>query len=428
LFAGLLLAQRGFCPVLLERGDKMNERARRIREINEDGLLDPESNYLYGEGGAGTYSDGKLTSRSKDPRAAFVLKAFEERSGVSRVTWDYRPHLGSDRVRAVVGRVRQEILQLGGHFHFRTCARRVLPRPDGYTVETNHGEIHAGVVVAAPGHSARELLRQLARDGLPMTAKPFQLGLRVEHPQDWVDQRVLGAYKSLSSLCPVDYRLLVDVPRGREVFSFCMCPGGEIIPATQDAGLVNTNGMSWSRRSTGFANSGLVATLRPEDLPTEDIFAGMNLQESLERKAHALVDGLRIPGQRLLDFLESRPSSAVGPTSSRVPVVPADLESCLPTGWPGLFREALRRMDRQMPGFLHDAAVLVGPEARSSSPVRLERDPVSLMSRGFPGFFPVGEGAGYAGGIISAAVDGLRAAEVIVLQYRPAPKGASPVH
>jgi uncharacterized FAD-dependent dehydrogenase len=256
-----------------------------------------------------------------------------------------------------------------------------------------------------------------------MVPKAFQLGLRVEHPQEWVDHRVFGRWRGHPSLGTADYRLLVQVPQGREVYSFCMCPGGEIIPATQDVGLVNTNGMSWSRRSTGFANSGLVATLHPKDLGPDDLFLGMALQEKLERSASQLVQGeLALPGQRVMDFFAGRASSDLPPHSARVPVIPGQLSTCLPLGWSELMRKALRGMDHQLEGFLHKDALLVGPEARSSSPVRLLRDPESLMSPGFPGFFPVGEGAGFAGGIISAAVDGLRAAEQIVRLWAPTSK------
>lgn len=425
LLAGLLLARAGYRPVLFERGDKMNARAARIREINTQARLDPESNYLFGEGGAGTYSDGKLTSRSRDPRASFVLGLFREYSGVDRVGCDYRPHLGSDRVRAVTGRIRQEILALGGRFHFRTRVDRIRRLADGYRLEAAGGCTEAGAVVLAPGHSARDLLRTLARDQIPMAPKPFQLGLRIEHPQSWVDRRIWGAWAGRASLGPADYRLSVTADGGREIYSFCMCPGGEIIPATADPGQANTNGMSWSGRGTGFANSGLVGTFFPEDLPDGGLFAGMDLQESLERAgAEMSGGGLRIPAQRLPDFLEGRPSAGLPPGSARVPLAPADLGRCLPPGWDALFRDALRRMDGQMPGFLHPEGLLAGPEARSSCPVRILRDPATLCVPGFDGLYPAGEGAGYAGGIVSAAVDGVRAAEAL-LRVRSPPRSES---
>ena len=416
LFAALLLARAGLEPLVLERGDRMNHRARRIREINEEHILDPESHYLYGEGGAGTYSDGKLTSRSKDPRARWVLEQFRIMSGVPQVPWDYRPHLGSDRVRAVVGRIRKEIEHQGGEFRFRERAERIH-RSGGRVseIETNKDRYACGCVILAPGHSARAFLRSLHGDGVPMEPKPFQLGLRIEHPQAFIDQQVWGAYLGSPDLGPADYRLVLKVPSGGSLFSFCMCPGGEIIPATCDLQHANSNGMSWSRRATGFANSGLVTTLDPKVEGWSETFGGMDLQERLERVAAEQVgDRLALPGQRVFDFLGGQVSEDLPATSCRVPLVGADLRRCLPEGPRVWFGEALRGLERQIAGYCHEEALLVGPECRSSSPIRLIRDPETLETPGWRGLFPVGEGAGHAGGIISAAVDGVRAAEQVL--------------
>lgn len=419
MFAALYLAQRGFRPIVLERGDRMNHRVAKIRDLNRDGALDPESNYLFGEGGAGTFSDGKLTSRSKDPRARWVLREFRDRSGVPSVTWDHRPHLGSDRVRTVVGRIRQEILSLGGEIRFRCRVDRLRLRDGRVTgVVTSAGDVPAAVVVLAPGHSARDLYRALHQQEVAMVPKAFQLGFRVEHPQSWVDTRVWGRFAGKPELGPADYRLAVKA-RGAGVYSFCMCPGGEIIPAISDVGHMNTNGMSWSSRATGFANSGLVTTLEPESFPGEGPLAGVFWQERLEAHAAALAGGgLAVPAQRLQDWIQGRPSDSLPSTSCRTGLVPAPLRSVVPEQVDRLVRDVMGGIERQMPGFLQEEALLVGPESRSSAPVRLVRDPRSLESPGTEGLLPVGEGAGYAGGIVSAAVDGLRAAEVIVARYR----------
>jgi uncharacterized FAD-dependent dehydrogenase len=403
----------------------MNLRTQRIRDINRLGALDPESNYLFGEGGAGTFSDGKLTSRSKDARGARVLRTFQDMSGVSSVVWDYRPHLGSDRVRTVVGRIRMEILAKGGEIRFRCRAEGLVLRDGRVTaVQTSGGDIPATVAILAPGHSARDLVRSLARAGVPMEPKPFQLGLRVEHPQPWVDDVVYGRHARGDAMGPADYRLAVRVG-GASVFSFCMCPGGEIIPAVSDLGHMNTNGMSWSLKATGFANSGLVTTLEPSTFGSGDPLAGIALQERHEAAAAEITGhGVSVPAQRLRDFLERRASPDLPATSCRTGLVPAVLDGVVPDGVAGLLRRALSGMNRQMPGFLQHEALLVGPESRSSSPVRIVRDAETLESP-IAGLYPVGEGAGYAGGIVSAAVDGIRAAESVMRRYRPAVPGPS---
>lgn len=421
LFAALRLARAGFKPLVLERGDAMNGRIQRIRDINRSGILDPESNYLFGEGGAGTFSDGKLTSRSSDPRCGFVLDEFRRKSGVASVVWDYRPHLGSDRVRAVVGRLRREIQELGGEFRFRCrVTGLLLARGALAGVATSEGDVPARVVILGAGHSARDLTRALAAQGVPMEPRAFQLGLRVEHPQEFVDRAVHGAWAGHAALGPADYRLAFRAGPAT-VFSFCMCPGGEIIPAVSDLGHMNTNGMSWSHKATGFANSGIVTTLEPAAFGGEGVFAGIELQERFEARAAELVGGrLTVPGQRLGDYLAGRPGADLPKSSCRSGVAAADLREVVPPDVDRLLRTALAGMERQMRGFLHPEALLVGPESRSSSPVRFRRDPVTLESPGVPGLHPVGEGAGFAGGIVSAAADGLRAAEAVIRRYRPA--------
>jgi uncharacterized FAD-dependent dehydrogenase len=420
LFAALLLARKGLRPVVLERGDAMNLRARRIRDLNVDGVLDPECNYLFGEGGAGTWSDGKLTSRSKDPRSRVVLREFQQQSGLASIAWDFRPHLGSDRIRAVTGRLRTEIIALGGTFRFRCCALRLLPdEPRGVRVETTGGEILAGAVVLAPGHSARGFVRRLHEDGMTMERKPFQFGYRVEHPQSFVDRAVWKEAAGHRLLGPADYQLVTRVG-DVSVFSFCMCPGGEVIPAISDLGHMNTNGMSYSGKDSGFANSGLVVTIEPEAVGEDGgVFAGVAFQERFEAAAAELAGhSARVPAQRLTDFLERRPPREVPPGSCRTGMAPADLSRVAPPFVQDLIRGAVARFDRQMPGFVRDDAVIVGPEARSSSPVRIVRDEATLAAPSCSRIFPVGEGAGFAGGIVSAAVDGLRAAERILARFR----------
>lgn len=420
-FAAWWLARHGHRPVVLERGESMNARVARIRDLNRDGALDGESNYLYGEGGAGTFSDGKLTTRSKDPRARLVLDAFRRRSGMEAVGYYYRPHLGSGRIRAVTARIRREIEEMGGTIRYGCRMTDLIVRDGALAgVATTQGPIPAREVVLAVGHSARDVVRALLARGVPMEPKPFQMGWRVEHPQAFVDDAIWGEVQAARErFGAADYRLAVNV--GEEsVFSFCMCPGGEVIPAISDLGHMNTNGMSHSGRNSGFANSGIVTTLDSARL-SGGVLAGIAFQEACEARAAALVEGrVEVPGQRLLDYLRRRPSGDLPPHSCRVPVRPVRLDRLLPRFLERRLRTGLERMERQMPGFLSPDALLVGPEARSSSPVRFLRVEETVESPEWPGLHPVGEGAGHAGGIVSAAIDGLRAAEVIVSRWAPA--------
>jgi uncharacterized FAD-dependent dehydrogenase len=419
LFAALDLARHGLRPVILERGDAMNARARKIRDLNVDRVLDPECNYLFGEGGAGTWSDGKLTSRSKDPRSRVVLREFREKSGLDSIAYDFRPHLGSDRIRAVTGRLRQEILGLGGTFRFRCRATGLAPLADGVRIATTDGEIMAGAVVLAPGHSARAFVRQLHQDGLPMERKPFQFGYRVEHPQPFIDRAVWKEAAGHPLLGPADYQVVTKIGEV-SVFSFCMCPGGEVIPAISDVSHMNTNGMSYSGKDSGFANSGLVVTIEPSSLGEEGgVFAGVAFQERFEEAAAALTGlSVSVPAQRLVDFLDGRPSNDLPSGSCKTGMVCADLSAVAPPAVQDVVRGAIRRFDRQIRGYVHADAVVVGPEARSSSPIRIVRDPTTLASPACDRIYPVGEGAGFAGGIVSAAVDGLRASERILARFR----------
>lgn len=421
LFAALYLAREGYRPVILERGSRMNHRVRQIEVFHREDALLEESNYLFGEGGAGTFSDGKLTSRSKDPRAAIVLDEFRKKSGLDLVGYYYRPHLGSDRVRAVVGKIRREILDLGGEIHYDRKVERVVVR-DGRTVgvETDGGAIAADVVIAAPGHSARDFYTSLAASGIRLEQKPFQMGFRVEHPQAWVDEKIYGDLSLAPMMGPADYRLSARVDDA-SVYSFCMCPGGEIIPAVHDGQHYNTNGMSYFRKDTGFANSGVVTTIEPEAFGGDDVLAGIRFQQEAEvRAAEAARGGFSLPAQRLADFLEDRPSADVPPTSCRSGEHPARVDALVQPWVTDRIRRALHVFAEQMPGYLHPEAIICGPEARSSAPVRILRDPETLCAEGLRGLYPVGEGAGYAGGIVSAAVDGWRAGEAVLAAWSPA--------
>ena len=423
LFAALILAREGYRPIVVDRGSKMNRRVQQIERFYRHHELDSESNYLFGEGGAGTFSDGKLTSRSKDPRARAVLDVFRKNSGMEAVGYYYRPHLGSDRVRIVVAKLRREIESLGGEFRYDCCVSNLDIRDQKlFGVETSSGPMPANVLICAPGHSARDFYQLLLDVGVAMEPKAFQMGFRVEHAQDFVDSRIYGSAASDLKLPPADYRL-VDQVDGEGVFSFCMCPGGEIIPAIHDREHFNTNGMSCFSRATGFANSGLVTTIFPEEFEEKGPLGGLRFQEVFEKRAAVIAgDKFLLPAQRLNDFMNQRPSADLPPTSCRSGTIPANIESLVPSYVGARIRHALERFDHQMANFIQSDAILCGPEARSSAPVRILRDLTTLEASGIHGLFPVGEGAGYAGGIISAAVDGWKAAESVIGRYAPMTK------
>lgn len=419
LVAGYFLAQQGYRPLVLERGRAVRERIPDVHAFDRGGPLDPESNYLFGEGGAGTFSDGKLTCRSTGPDVRRVLELFAECKGKPSILYDYRPHLGSNRLPAVVKAIRQRIERLGGEVRF-SCRVEDLDLAGGKLrgLATSSGYVPAEVVLLATGHSARDVYRLLERRGVPMVHKPFQLGVRIEQAQETVNRVQYGASPLEDTLGAADYSL---VARGRHnLFTFCMCAGGHVIPSVSEAGYFCTNGMSLSRRDSPFANSGLMVTIQPEVFGGSDILAGVRLQETYERKAFEVGRGEYLcPIQRATDFLRRRPTRQLPPCSYPRGLVLADLAALVPPVVVEALHEGLPVMDRRWHGLFLPGATLVGPEARGSAPVRILRDEESRETPGVEGLYPVGEGAGYAGGIVSAAVDGLRSAKAVVARYAP---------
>lgn len=421
LVAAYYLAIRGYRPLVLERGEPVKERVPAIRRFDRGGPLDRENNYLFGEGGAGTFSDGKLTCRLSGPDVDWVLERFVECGGKPEIRYEQRPHLGSNRLPMLVRNFRRKIESLGGEYQFR-CRMEGLEISDGQVrgVHTSSGRMPASVVVLAIGHSARDTYEMLHLLGVPLERKAFQLGLRIEQPQDQVNRHKYGnrAYERI--LGAADYSL---VTRGqRDLFTFCMCAGGMVIPSVSEPGMFCTNGMSNSRHDTTFANSGIMVTLEPGEFGSAHPLAGVELQRRFEAAAFELGRGSYFaPIQRAADFLSMRTPTAGEQFASSYPrgVVPANLNGVLPPAVLSAMRTGLPLMDRQWRGDFLRNATLVGPEMRGSSPVRIGRERDSRQTPGMAGLFPVGEGAGYAGGIISAAVDGLRTARQIVRQFAP---------
>lgn len=418
LLAGYYLALRGYRPLILERGQPVKPRVKAIREFDAGGEFDRENNYLFGEGGAGTFSDGKLTCRMSGPDVDWVLEQLVACGGKPSIRYEFRPHLGSNRLPMLVRNFRRKIEELGGEYRFG-CRLEGLEIHDGriHGLQTSSGHLPASAVILAIGHSARDSYRMLHAAGVPLRAKAFQLGLRIEQPQEQVNRQKYGKQSYCDILGAADYNL---VARGeRDLFTFCMCAGGHIIPSISEPEMFCTNGMSNSRHDSPFANSGLVVTLDPSELDTPHPLAAMELQRQYESIAYDV--GRRnylCPIQRAGDFLAGRATIGEVPACSyQRGAVNADLSQLLPPQILKAIRAGLKVMDKKWHGAFLKNAVLVGPEMRGSSPIRIDRDRESYQAPGIDGLYPAGEGAGYAGGIISAAVDGLRCAKAIVGRF-----------
>jgi uncharacterized FAD-dependent dehydrogenase len=416
LLAGYYLARRGYRPLIIERGKAVKERVPAVRSFDQGGPHDPENNYLFGEGGAGCFSDGKLTCRMSGPDVDWVLRSFVECGGRESLTYEHRPHLGSNKLPLICRNYRRKIEADGGEYRF-DCRMESLDVVDGQVrgLFTSSGYVPTAHVILGIGHSARDTYEELHQLGVPMQAKAFQLGLRIEQPQEQVNAWKYGRPEYIDLLGAADYTL---VAKGhRDLYSFCMCAGGVVMPSVSEPGRFCTNGMSNSRHDTRFANSGLMITLEPEEFGSEHPLAGVELQRRYEAAAFELGRGDYLaPIQWAADFLKQRPTAidAVLPTSYQRGTVAADLRTVLPSVVIGALHEGLPVMDQKMRGAFLKDATLTGPEMRGSSPVRIVRDRRTREVPGFAGLFPVGEGAGYAGGIVSAAVDGLRSAREIV--------------
>lgn len=423
LFAALTLAQHGYRPLLLERGRPVEARTEDVSRFWRTGIFDPISNVQFGEGGAGTFSDGKLTTRVNDPRMAGVLATLVAAGAPPEIMYAHKPHVGTDKLRQVVKSLRQLIIAAGGTVEFEARVSDITVRGGVLAGLTVNGECYlpAEAAVFAVGHSARDTYRMLAARGLAMEAKPFAIGVRVEHPQTLIDQAQYGSQAGHPKLGAADYALVFqDRASGRAAYSFCMCPGGLVVAAASEEGGVVTNGMSMFDRDSGLGNSALVVTVGPDDWGDGPL-AGADFQRHWEAAAFAAGGGdYAAPVQTVGDFLAGRVGGDKFLTlpSYQPRVRPADLGACLPTAVAATLVRALADFGRKIKGFDHPRAVMTGIETRTSAPVRLLRDP-RRMSVNVAGFYPAGEGAGYAGGIMSAALDGLAAAEAIISEYKP---------
>jgi uncharacterized FAD-dependent dehydrogenase len=422
IFAALTLAAAGYKPLVLERGECVEARTAAVDAYWKSGKLDPESNVQFGEGGAGTFSDGKLTTRINDRRCDRVLQEFHRAGAAEEILYKSKPHIGSDVLRQVVANMRGRLIGLGGEIRFGTRVTSVMTGGGVVTgVATSGGEeIDAGVVVLAVGHSARDTFASLLKSGITMVPKPFSIGVRIEHPQELINQAQYGAAGNNKALGAADYQLFYK-NGGRTAYTFCMCPGGIVVASASEPDTVVTNGMSYFARDSENANSAFVVSVEPEDFGSSHALAGVEFQRLWERRAYEL--GGRTgaaPVQLLADFLEGRVSKAAGSVKPSYTgnVSFADLNGCLPAFVTSSMKEATAYFDRRLKGFAMNDAILTGVETRTSSPLRIVRGD-SLEAVGTAGLYPAGEGAGYAGGIVSAAVDGIRIAEQIIRTYAP---------
>ncbi|MDZ4180743.1 MAG: FAD-dependent monooxygenase [Coriobacteriia bacterium] len=425
LFAALLLARSGARPVVLERGAAVDGRIRAVNAFIRDGVLDPDSNIQFGEGGAGTFSDGKLTTNTRDPRCRIVLETLVEAGAPGEILWQAKPHIGTDHLTGAVRRVREEIESLGGQVRFGTMLSDIIldsdDRLSGVVMQGDRGreEFAVEALILATGHSARDTFDMLHMRGARLEQKAFSIGVRIEHDQLMVDRAQYGSAAGHPALGSAEYKLSCHLSSGRGVYTFCMCPGGWVVAATSEEGSVVTNGMSRFAREGANANSAFLVGVVPGDFEDDHPLAGVRFQRRWERAAFELGGrDFRAPAQLMGDFLQGVASSAVGGVRPTYPlgVECADLSLCLPDFVVSSLREAAPMFDGRMRGFATSDALLTGVETRSSSPVRVVRD--DTLQSNLRGIYPCGEGAGYAGGIMSAAVDGMRCAEAVIARYR----------
>ncbi|MEG2983718.1 MAG: hypothetical protein RR835_03390 [Peptostreptococcaceae bacterium] len=422
LFAALILAQRGYNPILLERGLDVDTRTEDIKQFWERGQFKSKSNVQFGEGGAGTFSDGKLTTRIKDIRCRKVLEELVNFGAPEEILYSHKPHVGTDILKEVVKNIRKEIIKLGGEVRFEAQVTDIkLNNEKIECVTINNTEVlKTEVVILAIGHSARDTYKMLYEKGVKITQKPFAIGARIEHPQVLINKSQYKEFHDHPRLGAADYRLVEHTSNGRTIYTFCMCPGGSVIASASEEGHVVTNGMSEHARDKENANSAVLVNVTPEDFESNHPLAGVHFQEKYEKLAFELGGrNYKAPIQLVGDFLNDRVSTTLGSVnpSYKPGYKFIDLRECLPKFVCETMKEGLLLLDKKLHGFAMDDAVLTGVETRSSAPVRIVRDDETLESINVKELYPSGEGAGYAGGIVTAAVDGIKCAEKIITKY-----------
>ena len=419
LFCGWYLAKAGYCPIILERGEEADKRQKTEENFWKNGVLDPESNVQFGEGGAGTFSDGKLNTLVKDPygRNHEVLKRFVAAGAPEEIIYQQKPHLGTDVLVGIVEKMRHEIEEMGGKFCFRSKVTDLIFENNTLKeIEINNDKrIPAQVCVLAPGHSARDTFEMLQKRGVYMEPKSFAVGLRIEHPQEMINMDLYGEPEN-KLLGAASYKVTHKCANGRGVYSFCMCPGGYVVNASSELGRLAVNGMSYQARDSRNANSAMIVTVTPEDFPDKGVLGGVEFQRDLEKKAWELGEG-KIPVQLFGDFCKNQASEALGEVTPcmKGEYILTNVRSVLPKAVGDSIEEGVRTFGKRISGFDREDALLSGIESRTSSPVRIVRD--QELTANMAGIYPCGEGAGYAGGITSAAMDGIKVAETVCRKY-----------
>ena len=420
LFAAFLLVEAGFRPILIERGKCVEERQKDVEEFWKTGVLNTSSNVQFGEGGAGTFSDGKLNTVVKDPanRNLLVLQTFVRFGAPEEILYENKPHIGTDILCTVIANMRNYLLEKGAKIHFETCASEFKFENQKIVevVCSNGMQFKTAAVVLALGHSARDTFQSLFDLNVPMEAKNFAVGFRVEHPQAMMNEALYGKQEKTMPAAP--YKVTANFPNGRGVYSFCMCPGGFVVNSSSEEGRLVVNGMSYSGRDSSTANSAIIVSVTPEDFGATDALAGMRFQQKLEKEAYALANG-KIPQQLYGDFCENKISKQYGDFSSNIKgeTAFANLRGLLSPDMEESFIDGMEHFAKIIPDFDRKDAIMSGVESRTSSPLRILRDEV--YESAIKGLYPCGEGAGYAGGITSAAMDGIRVAEAIIRKYKP---------
>lgn len=419
LFCGWYLAKAGYCPIILERGEEAEKRQKTVENFWKNGVLDPESNVQFGEGGAGTFSDGKLNTLVKDPygRNHEVLKRFVAAGAPEEIIYQQKPHLGTDVLVGIVEKMRHEIEEMGGKFCFRSKVTDLIFENNTLKeIEINNDKrIPAQVCVLAPGHSARDTFEMLQKRGVYMEPKSFAVGLRIEHPQEMINMDLYGEPEN-ELLGAASYKVTHKCANGRGVYSFCMCPGGYVVNASSEPGRLAVNGMSYQARDSRNANSAMIVTVTPEDFPDKGVLGGVEFQRDLEKKAWELGEG-KIPVQLFGDFCKNQASEALGEVTPcmKGEYILTNVRSVLPKAVGDSIEEGVRAFGKRISEFDREDALLSGIESRTSSPVRIVRD--QELTANMAGIYPCGEGAGYAGGITSAAMDGIKVAETVCRKY-----------
>ena len=418
IFAAYTLAKAGLKPIVIERGSDVDTRTAEVAAFWNGGELNPETNVQFGEGGAGTFSDGKLTTGIKDRRCREILKLFHAYGAKKEILTDAKPHIGTDILSKIVKNLRKEIIALGGEVRFATRLDKIFVtdgRLEAIEVSTKKAvkRIECDRLILATGHSARDTFKMLYESGVEMVRKPFAVGVRIEHFQKQIDKAMYGNMAGHPALPPAEYKLAVHLPSGRGVYTFCMCPGGYVVNASSEQGHTAINGMSKSGRNSHAANSAVLTEVLPEDLSGDDVLAGIEFQREIEKKAFELTGRGGVPVQSVGDYIfKDGTETVVTPTIKPFPVY-TDISSIFPDFINNALKEGIPELGKKLKGFDMPEASLIAPETRSSSPVRIVRNE-ELCSVSVGGLYPCGEGAGYAGGIMSAAVDGMKCAEAII--------------